>query len=270
MMKKIRHYVLCGLFAFSWIVLPACAALPGIVPSPPQADGAVHEQQFLEKTHQLQSLLEKDRFLEARQLLMQLNQMFAQLPFDRKTTVEGIQALSDTMIQLKHLLADVQLQPEKIRKTARQLTIAADALVHSGQSSKHVLWKEHARQMLSLVQTMREQHPDRQSFQQLQERYTDIRPALLVSQPPELVAQLDALFARMKQLYLQNAPAPQELSMVLTQWEDLFKQAYTGKDRPTFAEVMKTPLNQLILGLSAFVILSLAYAAWCYRAFQDT
>lgn len=269
-MKKIRQYFLCGLFSFSLIVLPPYAASAGIVPSPPQEDGVVHDQQFLEKAEQLQSLIENDNFLEARQLLMQMNHLFTQLPFDQRTTVEGMQALADTMIQLKHLLADVQLQPEKIRKTARQLALAADALVHSGHASKDALWKERARQILSLVQTMRHQHLDRQSFQQLDESYTEIRPALLVSQPPELVAQLDALFVRMKQLYLQNTPEPQALSTVFTQWEDLFKQATLGKDKPTFAEVMTTPLSQLILGLSAFVILSLAYAAWCYRAFQDT
>ncbi len=265
-----RQSVLCGIVLCFLVVQPTYAAEPDDGLSPSQDGSTVHEQQFLEKANQLQSLLENGQFLEARQLLMHMSQLFTQLSFDQRTTVEGIQALSDTMIQLKQLLADVQLQPEKIQKTARRLMIAADALVHAGNDGKNGMWKEHAQLLLRQLQTMRQHSPDKQSFQQLLEGYREIRPALLVSQSPDLVTQLDALLVRIKQLYLQSQPDPEALNLSLKHWEDLLNQAYIGKDRPTIAEVMRSPMSQLILGLSAFLFLSLAYTAWCYRTFRDT
>ena len=110
-----------------------------------QKDGM--DMQFLEKTRQLEMYLEQKKYVEARLLLLQLQHLFPQLTFAERTSVEGIHAISETFIHLKHLLSAVQLNPNEIRHVARQFSLAVDALVFSDDTEQS-RWKKQLKTLM--------------------------------------------------------------------------------------------------------------------------
>lgn len=248
--------------------LAGAFSLPEDVPVN-QKDGM--DMQFLEKTRQLEMYLEQKKYVEARLLLLQLQHLFPQLTFAERTSVEGIHAISETFIHLKHLLSAVQLNPNEIRHVARQFSLAVDALVFSDDTEQS-RWKKQLKTLMDRVDSVRQDgtSPTKTTVEQLLMSYKELRPALLVRTPTAVVGQLDAIHRQVKQLKLERNPSDQEWSTLLGQLSDLYRQIFYGKDRPTFAEALSTPLSRLMIGLAAFLILSLTYTAWCYRVFQSS
>lgn len=230
------------------------------------------EEQFLEKAKQLETCLEQDRYVEARLLLLQLQQLFPRLSFADRTTVEGIEAISETFVHLKQLLSGVQLQPDKIRHAARQFTLAADALIYTDVREQS-RWKAQLEDLLAQLDAVRQAgktHPNQQAVEKLLEGYDVLRPALSVRAPAAVVRELDAVHQHLRQLQLQRHPSAEEWPALLGQLAELYQQVIHGKDQPTLAEALRAPLTRLMMGLAAFLILSLTYTAWCYRTFRGT
>ncbi|OJF18164.1 MAG: hypothetical protein A6D91_06890 [Bacillaceae bacterium G1] len=58
--------------------------------------------------------------------------------------------------------------------------------------------------------------------------------------------------------------------MLFEQAAEQYQNILRGSDSPTMGETRRSSFTQLMLGLMAFLILSLTYTAWCYRMFRDT
>lgn len=234
-------------------------------------NGETVDAQFMEKVLQLETCLQNGQYVEARLLVLQLQQLFPRLSFAGRTGVEGIEAISETFVRLKQGLADVQLEPESIDRAARQWILALDALMHP-DAREQSRWKSRLEEQLARLNDVRQSgnaSPDARSLELLQEGYDELRPALLVRQPA-VVGQLDALHQRMRQLSLGRTVSAEEWSEVLNPSAELYQQILRGKDRPALVQPLRAPFSRLTLGLAAFLILALSYTAWCYRTFRHT
>jgi len=228
------------------------------------------EEKFLEKVQQLETYLDNGQYVEARLLVLQLQQLFPQLTFAGRTGVEGMAAISETFVHLKQLLSSVELQPEAIRHVGRQFALAVDALIHQ-DSRKQSRWKIRLEELLAELNDVRQAEnapPTPLIVQRLQQGYEELRPALSVLEPAAVIGQLDALHQRLTQLKLRRHVAAEEWSDVLGQLAELYQQILRGKDRPTLVEPLRAPFSRLTLGLLAFLVLALSYTAWCYRTFR--
>jgi len=235
------------------------------------AAGPSVEQQLLENAEQLEDYLEQEQYVDARLLLLQLQELLPQLSFADKTTVEGMEAIAETFVQLKRLLSGVQLQQDKIRHAAEQFSLAADALIHPGLQEES-RWKARLEALVTQLGALRQTGtpPTESAVDRLLQEYDVLRPALLVRAPTHVVSQLDGLHQKMRQLKLRRSPSEEEWAVLFEQAAEQYQHILRGSDWPTLGETRRSSFTQLMLGLMAFLILSLTYTAWCYRMFRDT
>ncbi|MDQ0192962.1 sporulation protein YpjB [Paenibacillus wynnii] len=131
---------------------------------------------------------------KVRQETEDISRLFVSSSFEGLTSVEGINALSGVIIDLKAAVAGVEVSPERWESAAAKLRLAANSLNHPRQP----IWTQYyklIREDLNNMEkssTLNDVTAWKAALQRLQSRYDTIRPAVIISRPAEEVNAFDS------------------------------------------------------------------------------
>lgn len=232
-------------------------------------------QRLEEAAEALYSYVLKGDVAKARQQSEEISQLFVSSSFEGLTSVEGINALSGVIMDLKAALAAVQTVPEKLEAAAARLRLAANSLNHPRQP----MWQQYYKVIREDLNDMEKSAAAgdlegwKTNVARLQSRYDTIRPAVVISSRPEVVKAFDSWLS-----YAAGAassaqpPERSRLLEIISYGQDAVRVMF-GKERDEPA--LSLPLAPQGYGgwgllAGAFIIAALAYAGYRkYRGEQE-
>ncbi|MBW4085371.1 sporulation protein YpjB [Paenibacillus sp. S150] len=237
----------------------------------PALTGRSAAQRLDEAAEALYGYVLEGDVVKARQESDKVSQIFVSSSFEGLTTVEGINALSDVIIDLKAALAAVQPAPQKWEASAAKLRLAANSLNHPRQP----MWLQYYKLIREDLNDMEQSAAanDLKSWQaaleRLQSRYDNIRPAVIISRPPETVKAFDSWLSYAAGVPAASQPAGRSrLIEIISYGQDAARVMFgKEKDEPALSLPL-APQSYGAWGLLAggFIIAALAYAA--YRKYR--
>ncbi|MCJ8011060.1 sporulation protein YpjB [Paenibacillus sp. KQZ6P-2] len=207
--------------------------------------------------------------------LKQVTSIFENSALQKLTTVEGIHALSESIIEMKAAVARVQVDPEDWLTASAKLRMAADSLYNQ----KKPLWLQYYKLIREELSEMKSniERGDllavKLAYEQLHNHYEIIRPAVIIQRKPADVTMVDSWLSYTGGLVNAVSPKPEQLQNMIKQGEEMFNGLFgKRKDYPALA-----PLNQVngswpwVLWAAAFIFVMLAYTAFRkYRGERDS
>ncbi|WP_234404924.1 sporulation protein YpjB [Paenibacillus bouchesdurhonensis] len=157
----------------------------------------------------------------------QLIQALEGLSFKGLTSVDGIHALAECIIDTRESINRVKLSPEAWMETSARLRLAVNSLTHK----QDALWRQYYKVMSSSLQDMGKARSGgnrtefKEALQSLQANYDLIRPAAIIQREPWDIHKFDSWLsyiarvgseaswdeAALKEAINQGAPLLQEL-----------------------------------------------------------
>ncbi|WP_379162413.1 sporulation protein YpjB [Paenibacillus sp. sgz5001063] len=205
--------------------------------------------------------------VKARQQSEKVSQIFVSSSFEGLTTVEGINALSDVIIDLKATLAAAQIDPQKWEAAAAKLRLAANSLNHPRQP----MWLQYYKLIREDLNDMEKSAAanDLKSWQtaleRLQSRYDNIRPAIIISRSPETVNAFDTWLSYAAGIPSSSQPVGRARLLEIISYGQDAARVLFGKERDEPAlSLPLTPPGYGAWGLLAggFIVAALVYAAF--------
>ncbi|MFC3769302.1 sporulation protein YpjB [Paenibacillus sp. GCM10012303] len=209
---------------------------------------------------------------KARDKLDEVGNKLTQIRFDGITSVEGVGALSNAIVQAKRSFQAVNVSEEEVKGAAAKIRLATDALTHANQPmwlQYYKSMKETARQLEAAVQKKDKQEASAK-LDQLHERYEIIRPSLLISRQPFEVEKVDSLFA-----FLRSQLSKPELDTKLAgggidQFHLTLDALFGRQEKAAFIPVDDSPvLLPSVMAIGSVIIAVLAFAAWRIFKFEN-
>ncbi|MEF3308213.1 sporulation protein YpjB [Paenibacillus sp. GYB004] len=209
---------------------------------------------------------------KARDKLDEVGNKLTQIRFDGITSVEGVGALSNAIVQAKRSFQAVNVSEEEVKGAAAKIRLATDALTHANQPmwlQYYKLMKETARQLEAAVQKKDKQEASAK-LDQLHERYEIIRPSLLISRQPFEVEKVDSLFA-----FLRSQLSKPDLDAKLAgggidQFHLTLDALFGRQDKAAFIPVDDSPVPlPSVMAIGSVIIAVLAFAAWRIFKFEN-
>nr|WP_246020978.1 sporulation protein YpjB [Paenibacillus lentus] len=149
------------------------------------------------------------------------------LSFKGLTSVDGIHALAECIMDTRESINQVKLSPEAWMETSARLRLAVNSLTHK----QNALWRQYYKVMFSNLQDMGKARSGgnrtefKEALQSLQANYELIRPAAIIQREPSDVRKFDSWLSyivrlgneatwdegALKEAISQGAPLLQEL-----------------------------------------------------------
>ncbi|QCT02589.1 putative sporulation protein YpjB [Paenibacillus algicola] len=250
-----------------WGVSPVWGSHSGSNQKPAPA-AKLQAEALVKETEQLYKLVQEGKVEEVKQSLRKVQQQFEASSFQGLTTVEGIQALAETIVEMKETTARAQLEPEQWMIAAGKLRLAADSLTHP----KDGIWLQYYKvlredlQQVEISAAKQDRPGMKAAFTRLHDHYELIRPAVIVQRKPEEVSMMDSWLSFAKGA-VSNAPYA-EAKKAAAQGDELLNLLFgKKKDEPVLAplgEARGPWLGQLLL--PAFILAALTFAG--YRKYK--
>ncbi|MDB5055893.1 MAG: hypothetical protein JWM44_3943 [Bacilli bacterium] len=209
----------------------------------------------------------KGAFPEARQQIILMGNMVPKMRLDGVTSLEGIQALANTLVQATTVFNAVRLNPDDALLAAAKIRLMADALTHPNTP----MWIQYNKVIQEDLNNLERAIKQKQakaaqnSFIELKNHYETIRPALKVSRNNTSVAMIDSALTFL-QSGLKKTPIEYvNLSSTLKQARESLERLFQNKtDETAYLPIILTDEPILIwsLCLGALIILTLAFVAW--------
>lgn len=266
--NRLRWTGLLILVALSLFLYAGCSwkenKKEAIVPKPSQEQLAKLElfnrtaEEFYQKT------LQAD-ITGSRMSLQQLGDQITQIHFEGITTIEGMNALTETITQAKRVFNAVKFRSEEAQVYAAKIRLAADALIHTNQP----LWLQYYKLLqddVNLLERGAVQN-NKQDLQkganQLEIHYSIIHPSLLISRNASDVEKMDSLVAFVKnQAFAQENPyknIQNAIPPIRQMLDKLFMKRETTAYLP-YIDQQNPVLWTLAFG--AIILSALAFAGW--------
>lgn len=208
---------------------------------------------------------------KVRQVTDEISRIFVSSSFEGLTSVEGINALSGVIIDLKAAVAAVKITPQEIETTAVKLRLAANSLNHPEQP----IWLQYYKLVHEDLNAMENSGAVndmagwKTALGKLQTRYENIRPAVIVSRQPEVVNAFDSWLSYAAGILSSSQKIERtRLIEIVSYGQDAVRVMF-GKDKNE--QALSLPLSQHEFGVwgglaASFIICSLAYVA--YRKYR--
>jgi sporulation protein YpjB len=226
--------------------------------------------QVLEKFHQTaetvyQGAIEGD-LIKVRSNVTQLESQLKQIPLGDLTSVEGIRALTNSIVETKRVVNAVKVDPQRWLFTTAKMRLAVDALIHA----KQPMWVQYYKVFLEDIDQLERaakagQGADvQQSFRGFQEHYELIRPSAIIQRDPSTVEAVDSyvsyLQTRVAAQPFQSDQAVEVIAMAKPILQQLFQKT---SDTPTFVPIGSgDDIWVWTIGIGAVVISVLTYVGW--------
>ncbi|MFF2014353.1 sporulation protein YpjB [Paenibacillus sp. NPDC058177] len=208
---------------------------------------------------------------KVRQLTEEISRIFVSSSFEGLTSVEGINALSAVIIDLKSAIAGVKISPERWESAAARLRLAANSLNHPRQP----MWLHYYKLLREDLNAMEQSASAsdltawKTALERLQGRYDNIRPAVLISRQPEVVNALDSWLSYAAGVPSQSQkPERARLMEIISYGQEAVRVMFgKEKDEPALSLPL-APKEYGAWGLLAagFIIAALVYVA--YRKYR--
>jgi sporulation protein YpjB len=208
---------------------------------------------------------------KARDKLEEIGSQMTAIRFEGITSVEGVGALSESIVLAKRVFQSVNFSQEEGQAAAAKIRLATDALTHANQP----MWlqyykgmKESASQLEQGIQK-RNKREAAAGLEQLQLRYATIRPSLLISRPASQVEKMDSLFAFFRSQLSQPEPDLKQVSGGLEHLQQSLDELFERRDRSAYVPIVErqVPATSILL-LGSIIIAVLAYSAWRIFEFE--
>jgi sporulation protein YpjB len=209
-------------------------------------------------------------FSEARKQLMEMGDLIPGMRLEGITTLMGVRALADTILQGNRAFNAIQIKPEQVLLASTRIRLMADALAHPNTP----LWLQYNKVIQEDLRVMDQAAKQKQikdlkkTFAELNSHYQTILPALQVSLQEEDVTKIDSVFQYMQnELNYASIHYPdvnRALKTLKEQWENLFQLKSETTANLAFIE-SNDPVLIWMLWIGSFIILILAFAAWRMR-----
>jgi len=244
------------------------------------ADVKLTEQERADKLQQLEAATEllyqdmqQGNTQKANHDMEQVIEALERLSFKGLTSVEGIHALVESIMDVKGTLAKaVDGQEEWISSSAR-LRLAVNSLTHPKQALWHQYYKVLGEdlQRMNQARTAGSGEALRQAYLSLKSHYELIRPAAVIRKDISEINRFDSWLYYVDSLTNDTKADISALASTLQQGEGLVKELFGKKgDEPVFLPIAGygNPWNWSLL-IGGWILLALFYTAYRkYRASQ--
>lgn len=238
---------------------------PGIV----FAEGTMKSNMPLDELTALSQKLvdqtKNNQIAEARNTLALLSETFTRVNFDGIATVEGIEALSSTIIKTKHAFAPIKLQQEEALYFVTMLHLGIDALNHE----QRPLWQRYDRVLIQDVEEIEKFMNNHQwtdvdnQLVLLQRHFELIRPAIFITYSAQVVQKMDSLVQFTQQQFNQSEVNHSQVTFALTQLKEALDALFRGEEKDVFSTgtFPESPILITFM-VGSIVITVLSFVAW--------
>lgn len=196
------------------------------------------------------------------------------LSFQGLTSVEGIHALAEVIMDTRGTLAEVNVDPEAWARSSAKLRLAVNSLTHQNKA----LWMQYYKVLADDLDGMTKSRAEgkrtvlREYFLSLQSHYDIVRPALIISRQPSEVNKFDSWLSYMGQISKDTSVDDASLSRSLEQGEAALKELFGRKGAdPVFLPITgyRNPWSWTLL-IGGWILLALLYTGLRkYQAYQN-
>ncbi|WP_405157470.1 sporulation protein YpjB [Paenibacillus sp. FSL H8-0283] len=273
-----------GLLVVSFMALMLCTNLAYRVSAQSEALNSNSDQQ-VSTSNSIAQLNEEAAILyrqalennieEVRGSILRISKSLEHISFEGQTTVEGIHALSETIVEVKQAVVKVKNDDASLQQSSAKLRLAADSLANPTKP----LWLQYYKIVKNDLDALSAATNQGQTaavlanrYTVLEEHYETIRPAALIRREPYEIAQMDAWLSHTKGLTAAKQPDLAQLKSMVGHGEELVNQLFgREKDESAFVPFVQGPDRRAAgLLISSVIVATLSYAAYRkYRAQQQ-
>lgn len=240
-------------------------------PPGPSAEQLQQLEQLNQAADELYQASTTGRLVDAREVLLRLGDQVASMSFANVTTVEGVDVLTDAVVEAKREFNAVRIDPDKAVKAAARLKLAADTLTHPNQP----MWLQYYK-VLSEDTKLFEQsvasgatNEAQRRLGYLKDHYDTIRPAVWIGRTPQEAEKMDSLLAFFTR-YVDAGNFQQEiLKSGITQWKDALDSLFRKSgDRTAYLPAIQPDKPILwTVTVGSLIITVLMFSGW--RMFES-
>lgn len=208
---------------------------------------------------------------EARNKLMQLSDQIPKIHFEGITSVEGLNALTETITQAKRVYNAAAYSPEEGQIAVAKIRLATDALTHKNQP----MWLQYYKVLQNDTNNLNEdvkankQKEALANFGRLSQHIAIIHPSLLISRDAASVEKLDSLLAFIRTNLNSQPMSTRQLESGLDHLNHVLDDLFL-KNKDAIAFVPITDPRQPIiwsLGIGLIIVSVLSFVGW--RMYQS-
>lgn len=200
-----------------------------------------------------------------RDVLQQVSDLVTTIRYEGLTTLEGLNALTDTITQGKRVFNAVGFKPDEGQVAAAQIRLATDALSHPEQPMWLQYYKLLQEDLNGIEQAAKsEKLPDFQKSVAVFERHISIlHPSLLISRDPTDVEKLDSLVTFVSGQARSEKSPYQPVTNLLPTIHQLIDKLFLKKDATAFLPVVddKNPILWTF-AIGSVILAALGFAGW--------
>ncbi|WP_434750573.1 sporulation protein YpjB [Paenibacillus amylolyticus] len=211
---------------------------------------------------------------EVRASITRISNSLGHISFEGQTSVEGIHALSETVVEVKEAAAKFKGDKHFLQQASAKLRLAVDSLANPAKP----LWLQYYKivkndlDALSLAANQNQGATTLANrFIVLEEHYETIRPAAIIRLEPYQIVQMDAWLSHLKGLTYAKQSDVSQLRSMTSHGEELVNQLFgREKDESAFVPFVQGPDRRAAgLAISSVIVAVLSYAGYRkYRAQQ--
>lgn len=212
---------------------------------------------------------------EVRASITRISNSLQHISFEGQTSVEGIHALSETVVEVKEAAVKFKGDKHFLQQASAKLRLAADSLANSTKP----LWLQYYKIVKNDLDALSQAANQNQSatilanrYAVLEEHYETIRPAAIIRLEPYQIVQMDAWLSHLKGLSNAKTSDTTQLGSMIAHGEELVNQLFgREKDESAFVPFVQGPDRRVAgLVISSVIVAVLSYAGYRkYHAQQN-
>ncbi|NOU99183.1 sporulation protein YpjB [Paenibacillus planticolens] len=209
--------------------------------------------------------------LEARSKLMQMSDQIPKIHFEGITSVEGLNALTETITQAKRVYNAASYSPEEGQMAVAKIRLATDALTHKNQPMWLQYYKVLQNDTAALTQVVKsgKQQEAIAAFGKLSQHIAIIHPSLLISREASSVEKLDSVLLYLRKNINSQPMAARQAESGLDHLGQVLDELFLkNKDAIAFVPITD-PKHPIIwsAGIGLIIVSVLSFVGW--RMYQS-
>ncbi|NOU97529.1 hypothetical protein GC093_30530 [Paenibacillus sp. LMG 31456] len=200
-----------------------------------------------------------------RAILQQLGVQIPQISYEGITSVDGLNALTETVTEANKVFNSVRFSPEEGQISAAKIRLATDALTHATQPMWLQYYKLLQEDMDQLEQAAKEQRKAgiQKGVLQFEQHISVIHPSLLISRELADVDKLDSLVSFVSGQARLEQENYKQITNILPTLRQHIDKLFMKKEATAYLPVIDQQ-NPIIwtLAIGSFIIAALAFAGW--------
>lgn len=254
-------FVFFSMISFLWLTDPMSALSRNEAGTAPTA--SENWKQLDSYAEQLYRASVAGELEQVQKTIYAMGKLFTETTFNGATSVEGVRALSDAIVQVKRILPSIQLKQEELMRATARLRLAADALAHP----KQAMWLQYEQVLRDDMTRMLSTNQNKEWIPYANrwlEHVDRIRPAATIQRDVQTIELMESLTQFIRDT-AKGKHSPKEANEALNKHGDtVLSQLFgTEKANPTLGPPTYTPLPfQWIFMLAFIVCMMLAYVGF--------